>query len=1714
MKKKFTLLIAAIALMAFLVPNKGWGQTRTEVTDVMNQTWTGVSGSSYTQVTGLEGSASDAVYTVQCAGGNSSIQLRSNNNNSGIVSTTSGGTVAKVTVTWNSNTSNGRTLNVYGSNSAYSAPSDLYGTNAGTLIGTIVCGTSTELTITDSYAYVGMRSASAAMYLDEIQVTWSTGGSSGPVTYTVTYDANGGTGTMTDPNSPYEEDDEVILLTNTFTAPEGKIWDSWEVKDANDQIITVTGGKFTMPANNVTVKAQWVDDPAAPQINWVLTDLADLTATDVFVIVGTRTDATYGGNYAMSNDKGTSNPPTAVAVTIASDKITSTVSSDIQWNIDGNATDGYTFYPNGSTTTWLYCTDGNNGVRVGTNTNKTFVLASGYLKHSGTSRYVGIYQSQDWRCYTDYNATNIKDQTFAFYKKVTGGVTPPSISADNVSIAYDATNGHINYTINNEPTPAGTLTASIFDGGTIANLALGTIASGAVSFTCDANPTGTARTATVTLTYTYNTDQTVTKNVTITQAGDPNIADNISDITGAGDYHVKGMVVATNSRGFIIGDGTGYVYTYLNAAPTWNVGDNLSITGTTSTSYGHVIQFTSAANVETTSSTNYNGDPQPLAITEVPDYSTGNHLSTYLQFEGTLTKETSGSYTNYNIAVGGSTIRVSYPTDDQITALDALLTKTVRVHGFFAGISGTTFTALMESVEEVVVPTLAVTPETVSVPYTGGSGNFTVTPSNVSSAFGGYVTFYDPANPENELDPEPTWIFISHDYSDFSLSYSITDVNNTTEPRTACFKFVVMCNEGLAKSNLITVTQAANIPTFDVTFDVDGGTFVANTDFPTVNEQKEAGTYHLPSATKAGSEFAGWSDGTTTYQANDEYTVSDDVDFTAQWNVITTGTIVFGNNGTKINAASVTGDDSMGHTWTITTEGTTSFTQSTEYSQIGSNSNPASKITFSMTLSEEVTFTSVSAKFVGSSGSSHASIQLKIGDDAVAYGEYTGANQAIVSSPNIAAGTSLTITILGITGGVRCFYINYTIDATTDPIIEAPSVVDLSSLATSGEIGYSIFRPVSGNNLTATTTTEWISGINVTADKVTFNVTQNTSTTDDRTGTITLSYPGATDKVVTVNQSKVDYATLPFTFTGGKSDIESTIGLTQSGLGSGYSGTANLQFDSEGDWLVLHLNEAPTSLSYDIKGNSFTDGVFTVVASADGIDYSYTLMFFTNTNLGNSLQTITHVDLASDVRYIKWIFNDKNSGNVGVGNIRATGNYDIYGKCTVASLAIGSKTCTVYSGGLLDATTISGASVDKLIIQDGGQVKCNNSFSGTMKKNIIGYGPGNEDGRANYYLMGAPVQIPVGAMLVPGGDSNFDKSDVYWFDGRYEKAEWRWAEVGGPTLVGINHHGFLFAYRDDCELSIWSGTGPFPATNATIDATDLTNIDSKAFGKWNLIGNPFTCNAYLAGNRPFYRMNAAGDAIVLASNSNGGNVIKPLEGVFILFGDTETATSVTFQTTDPTETSAGNNSSTLEISVSQAQGTRGEAVAIDAVRICFGEGQSLAKFNFMGNNNGLCIPQNGKDYAVVRSEAQGEMPVNFKAANDGTYTLDFSMDNVEFDYLHLIDNKTGMDIDLLQTPSYTFEATTHDYAARFRLVFSANSVNENSSESFAFISNGQLILTNVDNNTTVQMIDALGRMIVSTNAMNHVSTDNMAPGVYVLRLINGNDVKTQKIVVK
>ena len=142
--------------------------------DTLNNALTGISGTTYTDWSGKTG-ASGAVYAGQSAGGNSSIQLRSDKSTAGIVSTTSGGKIKSITVTWNSNTADARTLDIYGKNVAYSAATELYNSaTQGTKIASLTHsnGATQTVTITGDYAYIGIRSNSGAQYIDSIVIEW------------------------------------------------------------------------------------------------------------------------------------------------------------------------------------------------------------------------------------------------------------------------------------------------------------------------------------------------------------------------------------------------------------------------------------------------------------------------------------------------------------------------------------------------------------------------------------------------------------------------------------------------------------------------------------------------------------------------------------------------------------------------------------------------------------------------------------------------------------------------------------------------------------------------------------------------------------------------------------------------------------------------------------------------------------------------------------------------------------------------------------------------------------------------------------------------------------------------------------------------------------------------------------------------------------------------------------------------------------------------------------------------------------------------------------------------------------------------------------------------------------------------------------------------------------------------------------------------------
>ena len=440
--------------------------------------------------------------------------------------------------------------------------------------------------------------------------------------------------------------------------------------------------------------------------------------------------------------------------------------------------------------------------------------------------------------------------------------------------------------------------------------------------------------------------------------------------------------------------------------------------------------------------------------------------------------------------------------------------------------------------------------------------------------------------------------------------------------------------------------------------------------------------------------------------------------------------------------------------------------------------------------------------------------------------------------------------------------------------------------------------------------------------------------------------------------------------------------------------------------------------------------------------------------------------------------------------------------------------------------TGSGVVNHTITIEDGGKLKhLNSDVFVTVKKAIRGYitnyAPDTHN-NGDYYLIANPMRYN----FTPSQDGSdgflVGNYDLYSFD--YTK-DLEWRNFKGSEFSYIESstyypYGYLYANETGTTLTFIGRVNAYTGSKskAIWYPSDPSAFD---FPGWYLVGNPYLYDAYLADAssngvaQPYIKMNAAGDGF---ENVAAGTPIAPLEGFFYQGKPSDLYVYVV--TTEP----AIPSNRKLDINL------RCDGKQLDNAILVFGGEQSLGKFTFREGSSKVYIPVEGKDLAITSVEGQvGEMPVNFKAEKNGTYTLSFGNKDVTFSYLHLIDNLTGADVDLLNpetviagadpqspTASYTFTAKTTDYESRFKLLFAIGSSAIPETESFGFINgSGNFCVFGIEGEATLQVIDMMGHVISSeTFSGSYEKRINGAPGVYMVRLINGNDVRVQKEVVR
>ena len=270
-------------------------------------------------------------------------------------------------------------------------------------------------------------------------------------------------------------------------------------------------------------------------------------------------------------------------------------------------------------------------------------------------------------------------------------------------------------------------------------------------------------------------------------------------------------------------------------------------------------------------------------------------------------------------------------------------------------------------------------------------------------------------------------------------------------------------------------------------------------------------------------------------------------------------------------------------------------------------------------------------------------------------------------------------------------------------------------------------------------------------------------------------------------------------------------------------------------------------------------------------------------------------------------FSDKRYGIVLVDNevkfdtdanliiFTTSGNWNDPNRWNTGTVPTSTDNVYVFAAATIPANYV--AQVNRLIlgnrgsitIADGGQLKhSNEGVEATVKKNIAPY-----SGDGGYYLITNPTLVEQYPDTL-GMISN--NHDLYMFD-QTEELEWR--NYGLEAFNMLNGMGYLYA-NDHTKTLAFNGELKPASTDIAVPLAYDVNAD---FAGFNLVGNPFVCNAYLLDENneimPFFRLNDTGDAIVAAQP---GTAIKPCEGVFVICPNDGQAHSAVFTTTAPANT--------------------------------------------------------------------------------------------------------------------------------------------------------------------------------------------------------------------
>ena len=387
------------------------------------------------------------------------------------------------------------------------------------------------------------------------------------------------------------------------------------------------------------------------------------------------------------------------------------------------------------------------------------------------------------------------------------------------------------------------------------------------------------------------------------------------------------------------------------------------------------------------------------------------------------------------------------------------------------------------------------------------------------------------------------------------------------------------------------------------------------------------------------------------------------------------GTIKFGTNYNQINNGNVSAVDSLGNTWNIVTSGTTSFTQNTNYSQLGSSSKPATSINFSMDLGEAKKITDFSIDLGGFSGTA-GTVTLKVDNYTIGSGKLsTTSDVTVQASDTSKSGSVLTASITGISKGVKAYSISYSFESTSSEVKTLESI----SLSTSGV--KTVFNV--GDSFTSTGLVVNANYSNGSTKAVTPTSVSSPDMSSAGTKTVTVTY-------VEGSVSKTD--TYQITVNAGSSVpsfIIATVSKTYFVGDTISSSDISVEDDLGNDIDEFFFSDDGYRFAYDDaeSGGVLTDKLFNNSISYDDMVCSLSVQVQREARVVTSgaTDTITASDLPASGTSYKDFDNVKKSSNAVYAGISA--------KTTTGDIQINSKNnygiVSIVSGGNIKSVTLT-----------------------------------------------------------------------------------------------------------------------------------------------------------------------------------------------------------------------------------------------------------------------------------------------------------------------------------------------------------------------------------------------------------------------------------------